>query len=269
MTTKGKTESSETNTARGFRLLEEAGTLSEVTLRDDQMAYAWLLDAARAARRGGRRFRLVDSGKLEAFDLEWLAASGADLYTSDDIRPNVFDLVRIRLAGRAAGAVVVFFHHGPLEEAGPVRGMSLESLQELLRSGVDVHMSNRERERPIDVLRGLADSCRTGEARLVTYHHGELAPELETLAEAGAWIHIQDAAVDVGANSDRVRDISRAGRRAGGGLILHMEKGVDRDVLKDLRRAGSLILNKLPTVGSQADKPLPFRSYYLDTTFMP
>lgn len=254
---------------RGFRMLEEAGRQTHTTVRDDQQEFAWLLDAARVARGRGRRFRIVDSGKLDAFSLEWLAAAGADLYTADDIRADLADLVRIRRAGRASGASTVLFHHGPLDESLPSKGLSPGALQELLRSGVDIHLSNREKERRTETLVGLADSHRAGTAVFVYYHHGPLIPEIGTLAEAGAWVHIEAPPVDLEADSALVRDICRACRQAGAGLVIHLEEEISRFVLTDFRRAGAYLLSKVPAAGPEVGRPLPYRSYYLDTTFMP
>lgn len=255
--------------ARGFRLLDEAGEPPGATVRDDQHPFPWLLDAAGRARRRGRRFRLVDSGKLEARDLEWLAAAGADLFTADDIRPVVFDLVRLGRTAEPSGAYVAFFHHGPLDEGEEAGRLGPDSLGELLRSGVDVHISNRERSRPANALRRLALSRIRDGAELVYYHHGALSPEAETPAEEGAWVHVGDNAIDLVTDSGRIRDLGRATRSAGGGIVLHVEKETDSILLDDLSRAGVHVLDKRPGSRSPRGRSLPGRSFYLDTTFLP
>lgn len=267
---KASGESSGRSPAHGFLLLEAAASLPETTVRDDQQEFAWLLDAARVARRGGRRFRLVDSGRLDAFSLEWLAGAGADLYTADDVRPDVAALTRVRRAGRSHGAIVAFFHYGPLDaENAAAPGLGREALAELLGSGVDVHLSNRKSARPVEFLLGLALSARTASAELVYYHHGPLMPGLEDLAESGAWVHVGDEGVDIEAEAGRMRDIARAGRRSRGGLVLHMEKHAPSAVLVELRREGAFLLSAQPSSEPLTYKPLLQRAYYLDTTFMP
>lgn len=270
MNGKADGESSGRSPARGFLLLEEAASLPETTVRDDQHEFAWLLDAARVARRGGGRLRLVDSGRLDAFSLEWLAGAGADLYTADDVRPDVPGLTRVRRAGRDAGAFVAFFHYGSLDEDQTgAPGLKREALASLLEAGVDVHLSNRERKRPAESLLGLAVSLRPGESELVYYHHGPLSPELETLAQSGAWIHVGDEGIDVDAEAGRMRDIARAARRSRGGFVLHLEQHPPAAVLADLRREGAFLLNNTPSPACRVVKPLPPRAFYLDTTFMP
>jgi len=266
---KAEVEPAERSIARGYRLLEDAGTRDGVTVRDDQHEFAWLLDATRLARRRGHRFRLVDSGKLDAFSLEWLLAAGADLYTSDDARPVVFDLVRLREVGRASGALVVFFHHGHLEETADGGEVRPGDLRELLHNGIDVHLSNRKRARGVEVLSRLTLSRRTGVSEVVYYHHGPLGPVVEALTDAGAWVHIADAALDLEKDAERIMDLGRASRSARGGLVLRLEKETDRRIVEDFRRAGVHILEMIPARFQETEKILPPRAYYLDTTFMP
>ncbi|MBN2198311.1 MAG: hypothetical protein JW747_00510 [Candidatus Aminicenantes bacterium] len=266
---KTEVEPTEKAIARGFRLLEDARTRGGVTVRDEQHEFAWLLDAAHLARRRGRRFRLVDSGAFDAFSLEWLAAAGADLYTSDDVRPDVFDLVRLRSAGRSSGAFVAFFHYGPLKTGEDGGGRGPEFLRELLLGGVDVHLSNRRKARGIEVLSGLALSRRAGVSELVYYHHGPLGPEVEALSDAGAWVHIEDAALDLKEDSARIIDLGRAFRVARGGLVLRLEKETDERIVEDFQKAGVHVLEMIPDRFPETGKSLPPRAYYLDTTFMP
>lgn len=259
---------------RGFQLLDQAGAAQGLTVRDDQQALAWLLDAARTARRHGRRFRLVDSGRLDVSSLEWLAKAGADLYTADDIRPDVPALVRIRKAGRASGSRTVFFLYNPIEpiEAAPATGaLSLEMVIELVRSGVDLHVSNRKKSRDPAALLNLAASRRAGGAEVVYYHHGPLIKELAHLAEAGAWVHVSSSKRDFNAAELAVlRDIGRAGgRAAGGGLVVHVDAGIERAVLEEIRKSGAHIIFNIPFERTLWRPSLPWRAYYLDTTFLP
>jgi hypothetical protein len=134
---------------------------------------------------------------------------------------------------------------------------------------VDVHLSNRDRPRPAGVLIGLARARRPGGAELVYYHHGPLPPELDELAESGAWVHVGDDGLDLEAEAGRMRDLARAGRRGRRGIVLHMEKHAPPAVLADLRREGAILLSALPSPERLTVRPLPPRAYYLDTTFMP
>jgi len=256
---------------RGFQLLDQAGAAQGLTVRDDQQAFAWLLDAARTARRHGRRFRLVDSGQLDVSSLEWLAKAGADLYTADDIRPDVPALVRIRKAGRASGSRTVFFLYSPIEAAPATGALSLEIVIELVRSGVDLHVSNRKKSRDPAALLGLAASRRAGGAEVVYYHHGPLMTGLADLTEAGAWVHVSNSNRDLNAAElALLRDIGRAGGRgAGGGLVVHVDTGIERVVLEEIRKSGAHVIFNIPFERTLWRPSLSWRAYYLDTTFLP
>jgi len=256
---------------RGFRLLDQAGAAQGLTVRDDQQAFAWLLDAARTARRQGRRFRLVDSGQLDVSSLEWLAKAGADLYTADDIRPDVSALVRIRKAGRVSGGRTVFFLYGPVEAAPAAGALSLEIVIELVRSGVDLHVSNRKKSRDPAALLGLAASRRAGGAEVVYYHHGPLMTGLADLTEAGAWVHVSNSNRDLNAAElALLRDIGRAGGRgAGGGLVVHVDTGIERVVLEEILKSGAHVILNIPFERTLWRPSLPWRAFYLDTTLLP
>jgi hypothetical protein len=256
---------------RGFRLLDEARAAPCLTVRDDQQAFAWLLDAACTARRHGRRFRLVDSGRLDVFSLEWLAKAGADLYTADDIRPEVEALARIRKAGRVSGGRTVFFLYGPIEAAPAAGALSLEMVIELVRSGVDLHVSNRKIPRDPAALIDLAVSRRAGGAEVVYYHHGPLMKELVELTGAGTWVHVSNSSLDFkAAELGFLRDIGRAGGRgAGGGLVVHVDTGIERALLDEIRKSGAHFIFNVPFEKKFLRAPLLWRAYYLDTTFLP
>ena len=70
----------------------------DVTLRDDLYEFSALLDAVKAAKTKSVRFRLIDTGQLNQFQVEWLAEAGADVYTSDEART---DLQELELISRA------------------------------------------------------------------------------------------------------------------------------------------------------------------------
>ena len=248
----------------GFRLLDQAGL--GVTVRDDQHDFFWLLDAARAARRKERRFRLVDSGKLDSSSLEWLARAGADLYTADDVRADVNGLTRIQRAGLPSGAWTVFFQYG--EIGGETGGPTLERARELVQSGIDLHISNRDRPRDLALLADIGGRRKAGRAEMVYYHHGRLAEGLEHLAEAGLWIHMTDRDLELGPDLARLGDISRTGRRRGAGLVVHVDAGLSQTGLADLRRAGAYLIMNIPSGFGYLGRPLSPRAFYLDTTFL-
>jgi len=252
----------------GFRLLDQAGAGQGLTVRDDQQPWPWLLDAAGVARRRGRRFRLVDSGRLDAFSLEWLAKAGADLYTADDVRSDAEALVRIRAAGRASGAGVIFFLHGPLQAAPGEGALSREMVRELVRAGIDLHLSNRRQPRDFAALLDLAASRRVGGGEVVYYHHGPLVKDLAELTEAGAWLHISNAKSDFTRSElPLLRDIGRK-NRAAGGLVVHVDMDIEPTFLSEVRKSGAHLITNIP-LGQQSLAPhIPWRAFYLDTTFL-
>jgi len=252
----------------GFRLLDQAGAVEGLTVRDDQQPWPWLLDAAGMARRRGRRFRLVDSGRLDAFSLEWLAKTGADLYTADNVRSDAGALVRIRAAGRASGARVMFFLHGPLQAAPREGALSAEMAGELVRGGIDLHISNRGQPRDMAALLDLTASGRAGGAGVVYYHHGPLLKDLADLTEAGAWVHISNAKSDFKMTElPLLRDISHQGHVAGG-LVVHVDMDIEPTLLAEIRKSGAHLIFNIPTGGQSPAPSLPWRAFYLDTTFL-
>lgn len=98
-----------------YEILSWANEGEDITIRDDQYDFPWVLDAVRRCRKRGFRFRLVDSGKFDISQLEWLGKAGADFYTSDGSRPSVFELELMNKACRRGRAFVAYFHYGPLE----------------------------------------------------------------------------------------------------------------------------------------------------------
>ena len=254
----------------GFRLLDQAGAVAGLTVRDDQQPVAWLLDAAGLARRHGRRLRLVDSGRLEAFSLEWLAQAGADLYTADDVRSDVGTLVRVRAAGRSSGGRTAFFLYGPLQAAPAEGALSLDMVSELVRSGIDLHLSNRKQTRDWAALLDLVEARGSGGAECVYYHHGPLLKDLADLAGAGAWVHVSNANSDFQtADIALLRDLARSGRRTGGGLVVHLDVGVEPAVYDVIRKNGAHLIFNIPHDGPTMKPVLPEAAYYLDTTFLP
>ncbi len=260
-------------------LLNRAEQGVEITTRDDQDVFAAFLDAAKKSRRKGSRFRLVDSGKFSAFELEWLAEAGADLYTSDEARPNRSELDLLAKACAKGEAIIAYFHRGALTEGPMELSSSWAFLQEVGRSGVDVHLSNRGEPRDFAELAALAEACRKSGSRLVYYHYGRLDAGLEVLAKAGGWIHLSDKELGDADGAALLPDVVRAASTARSGVVLHLEIGLPQEALRDLLSVGAYLLFKTPpsdrrsrfwSLEAQARKKrLNRRSYYLHTTFLP
>jgi len=262
-----------------FDLLARAEQGEEITVRDDQQEFPALLDAAKICRRQGGRFRLVDSGKFNLFELEWLAEAGADVYTSDEARADRRELDLLARACVKGNSVIAFFQHGALTEGPESAPSSFDFLLGIGRGGVDLHLTNRERPRDFSHLGGLAHACRREGRFFVYYHHGRPDEGLEDVAGNGAWIHVSDQALSPEDDGLLLADLVKQAEAAGAGIILHVEKGLDLTFLREIFKARAHILFKTPPSDSRsllraletaARKRTPgFRTYYLYTSFLP
>jgi hypothetical protein len=264
---------------RTQELLSSAAKGEELTVRDDLYDFPVVLDAVRICRRGGSRFRLIDSGKLNRFQLEWLAEAGADIYSSDEARTDLLDLELVNTSCRRGGAVVAYFHQGAFEPEGDSPPLAFSSLLEMGRNGIYLHLTNRERKRDINRLGELAFACRRGKSWLVYYHHGALEGPLEELARNGVWLHATERIFKEAEDKALVLDRLKASMSAGLRLVLHVEKQLDYSLLRDIIKAGSFILFRSSLFDYRSpfkalerkviQKKLDFRSYYLYPDFLP
>ena len=118
-----------------YELIDRMAAGRRLVVRDDQNTFEELLDAARASRARNDRFGVLDTGKLGASELEWIAEAGADIFTSDEARPNVLELALIAKACARGGGAVALLVNGTLEDRHA----------DLARDGIILHVSNRER----------------------------------------------------------------------------------------------------------------------------
>ncbi len=260
---------------RAYDLYSWASKGLDVTVRDDQYGFPWLLDSARISRKRGYRFRLVDSGRLDCSQMEWLAEAGADIYTSDKARPEVFELDLLIRACRRAGSIVAYFQNGPLEQAEGGKekpALIFSELLDLARRGLYIHLTNKTEKREFSRLNTLAHACQKGESWLVYYHHGHLEPELEELSRNRAWIHVSDGSIKGEEDAALLLDIIKSARSAGTNVVLYLDKGIESPLLMDIVRSGPFVLfdlthleEDLPLRGA---KGLDFRAYYLYPHFL-
>jgi hypothetical protein len=262
---------------QGKKKMAEKG--HEVILRDDQSEFASLFDAARIAQKKGQRLNLIDTGQLDSAELEWLGEVGANLYTSDEAKRSAQELMFISKVYNRVGGIVAYFHHGPIETEEKPGVISFSNLRVMGRSGIYLHLSNRERQRDFLVLNELAYDCWKGEAWLVYYHLGPLDKGLEDLAGSGAWIHLSDLSLKQEKDVSLLLEVIKAAREANAHLILHLEKGLPLSWVRDILSAGAIVLFK--TALSDYKSPfralelkakkrkLDFRTYYLYSTFLP
>jgi hypothetical protein len=264
---------------RSLELFSSARQGEGLTIRDDLYDFSFLLDAVKVARRRGVRFRLIDTGKLDHFQLEWLAEAGSDLYTSDEARTDSIELELVNKACRKGRAICAYFNHGPLnseEESGTI---SHSDLQTLGRSGIYIHLTNRQNERDSLQLNELAFACQRGGSWLVYYHFGSLEFSLEELARNGAWIHTSDQIFKNAEDKSLVLDNLRSAISAGLRFVLHIEKGLDASLIQDVMSADATVLFKTSLFDYKSpfralekkarQRKLDFRAYYLYPNILP
>lgn len=262
---------------KAYELLSQAGKGADITLRDDQYDFPSILDSVKQCRKRGFRFRLIDSGGLDRFHLEWLGKAGADLYTSDEARRDAFELELVNKACKKGRAILAYFHHGTLESE-EANSVFFSELENVARSGIYFHLSNKERQREFSRLIELAYTCLRGGSWLVYYHHGPLDPSLEELGRNGAWIHITDQSFYEAEDINLVLDAVKSALSSGVKIVLHVEKGLDYTLLRDIMNSGAYILFKsslfdykspFRILEKEAKKrKLDFRSYYLYPAFL-
>jgi hypothetical protein len=259
-------------------LLASAGMKSgELTVRDDLYDEALLLDAVRLCHRAGRRFRLVDSGRLDRFRLEWLLEAGADFYTSDEFRTDLQELEGLLQAAKKGRSVLAYFVHGPFLKEVPDEEPDPSHLFQLGRAGAYLHASNRDLERGPGELLLLAEECEAGGSRLVYYHHGPFVPELTELAAANLWFHLEEQSLAVPDDRELFLDVLKSsGNRAH--FVLFSEGKSEALWIKEVLAAGVYVRFQRkqfdyrspfrPLERAAARKKLPHTAYFLYPTFL-
>jgi len=228
---------------KAYELFSLAEARKDLTVRDDEYDYTWLLDMAKTCKKRGGRFRLIDSGKLTISQLEWLAEAGADIFTSDEVRPQAFEIEILNETCRRSGAFVACFHHGPLqteEEEGP-ESLSFQEIVNLGIKGVYLHLSNKDKKRDFNLLNSLAYSCRKGRSWLIYYHHGPLEASLEELAGNGAWIHLSDRSIKEAEEISLILDVIKSAKAAGTNVVLYLERGIEASLLREIIKEGAIL----------------------------
>lgn len=250
----------------------------DLTFRDDQHDYDWLLDVLRGGKPRGVRFRLVDSGKFEGHQLEKMVGMGADLYTSDRVRKDVLELEFILKAAKSGGTTAAFLLQNEIVSEEKHGFIPLASLAHLGRHGLFVHVSNREKDRNLADLSQIAVECRKGSSRLIYYHHGRMTPEFVGLAKEGIWIHVSNKSIQSEDDLFLFLDMTEAARMSGANCVLYVEKEMSFSSLHEAIKSPALVLFKTapvdfkspfkPLVDEAKSKHLDYRAFYLYSTFL-
>lgn len=275
---KGKTEEKEPGSLeKSFELISLLKKKQPVTVRDDQYDFTALLDAVRLFRDSRYRFRVIDTGRFDPYELEWLTGHGADLYTSDDVRARVHDLEIISASAKKGNAFVFFLINGMWEEEEE-KSLAFSDLVNLGRGGIYLHITNRQQPRDIQQVAQLAHHCAQKGSWLVYYHHGFLERSLLDLGSNGAWIHMTDQSLE-GDDPGLIRDIVLSARSAGSNVVLHWDGGNNFALLDEIVKAGAVVLFKSPLFDYRSPlkilekglrkKRLDFKAYYLHPSVLP
>jgi hypothetical protein len=271
-----KEELEQEKTTDLFALLREK---QDITIRDDHFDFVSILDAVRRFQDHRCRFRLIDTGVFDAFELEWITNQGADLYTSDEIRTDLHELELINASSAKGNAIVALLVNGHLEAGEEDGSLSFFDLMNVGRAGVYIHLTNRKKTHDPARIAHLAYDCKKGGSWLVYYHHGPLSEPLIEVGSNGAWIHISDQSLEEENSHSLFRDIILSARSSGSNVILHWEKGVRLSLFEDAVKFGAVVLFKSALLDYKSPikvlekgmrkQRLDFKSYYLYPTVLP
>jgi hypothetical protein len=264
---------------KAFALLSSVTQNPILTVRDDLYDFSLLLDAVKLCRKQkpSSCFRLVDSGALSLAQVEWLAAEGAYIYSSDEVGKNLHELESIQHACKKGHSSLAYIHNNPLE-SDDESTLDLSELKSLGVGGAYIYLSNKIQERNLSDLILLADLCWRGKSRLVYYHHTDLDLALFELGRAGAWIHISDTNINATEDVVKLTDIIHAARGSGSNLCLHIERGAESLFLEDLQKAGAFLIFKSALIDYRSSlrpleektrkQKLDMMAYYLYPIFL-
>jgi hypothetical protein len=264
---------------RTYELLDRVRMRQDLVIRDDQFDYDALLDASRYAGKRRIRMSLLDTGRFGLTGVEAIARAGARILTSDEARPRGDDWEVLLAACRGAGTHLAVFWNGPLPAADQPSGISLQTLEDLLGQGLDLHISNRAHPRNAGVLAGLAAAAKKDRGYLVVYHVGPLDPELAGPAGRRAWVHFSDKDSSDDGWAGLAVGIARAASSAGARAAVHVERGLGLELLEELWAAGAALIFLTPPSDDRsllrpveskaARRRLPVRAFHLSTAFLP
>ena len=260
-----------------FELASLLKKKQNITVRDDQYDFFTLLDAVRQFRDRRYRFRLIDTGRFDPFELEWITAHGADFYTTDQARPRFHNVEIINASAKKGDAIVATLINGTWDEGE--NGLAFSDLVNVGRYGVFLHLTNRQHPRDIQQVAHLAHNCVQGGSWLVYTHHGDLERSLVELGRNGAWIHMTDKSLDGAESQAMIRDVILSARSAGSNVVLHWDSGENYALLDEIVGAGAIVLFKSPLFDYRSPlkklekgirkKRLDFRTYYLYPSVLP
>ncbi|RLE07596.1 MAG: hypothetical protein DRJ06_05695 [Candidatus Aminicenantes bacterium] len=255
---------------KGFSLVDQVKKAPRVVVSDDQYDFSWLEEAARCARREGKRFSLIDSGLLPPEKIEWLAERGADIYSSDEAQRDFRQLEFIGQSAKRGGSILAYFYRGTLT-ADAAEGI-LGSLGNLGAQGTFLHLATREKDE-LELIVNLGVECHRGGSWLVYYHRASLVEELVNLADTGTWLHLSSQQIKTDEDTKFLLELVKICQLRGGNVVLYLENELPVIFLNDLikHRAFVVFPSQLydfrspyrPLQDQSRRMRLDFRAYYL------
>lgn len=237
---------------------------SRLILRDDLYDLPVLRDTLEKAASRKIRVSLLDTGRFNPGELEWLADFPFSFYTSDVYRPEFQILSQINLGLKSRGCRLFYFLQGELKE-----DCGLRNNVGLLEA---ICVSSREKDRPLELLASLAEEVSRGRTSLVYYHHGKLEENLPRVCLKNCWLHVSNKNFEEEAEI-MVLDLLKEIKKYGGHLVVHVDRGQSYQFLKRLTDAGAFLVFNLPPLEpasrifslseSWRKKKLPEKAFYL------
>jgi hypothetical protein len=262
-----------------YELLDRVRTRQDLAIRDDQFEFAALLEAARYAERRGIPLSVLDTGRFGLDEVEALARTRARLLTTEVARPRADEWEILHEACRGSGTHLAVFWNGPLPSPEGAAPVPFPAIEDLLRQGVDFHISDRVHRRDPAALTAMAAAAKKGGAFFVVYHVGPLASDLAAAAAARAWVHFADSSMGDAPAAELAVEIARAASRAGSRAAVHVERGLHQETLEALWEAGAALLFQGPPSDERsllrpverraARRKLSPRAFWLSTAFLP
>lgn len=244
--------------------LERQEKKSRLILRDDLYDLPVLRDILGKAASRKIRVSLLDSGRFAPAELEQLADFPFSFYTSDVSRSDFQVLSQINLGLKRRGCRLFYFLQGELQE-----NFGLWNNVGLFEA---IYVSGREKDRPLELLAGLAEEVSHGRTSLAYYHHKKLEENLARVCLKNCWLHVSNKNFEEDAEI-MILDLLGEIKKYGGRPVVHVDRGQSYQFLKRLADAGAFLVFNLPPLEpasrifslseSWQKKKLPEKAFYL------
>ncbi|MGB9893536.1 MAG: hypothetical protein ACPLRA_03920 [Candidatus Saccharicenans sp.] len=214
-----------------------------IIIRDDLYEFSDLQQIFEAASKKKIAIALLDTGRLSPGEIELLATFPFSFYTSDGTRPDFKELSLLNLVLKSKGCRLFYFLQGKLEENS-----------ELFHHGRlfhSIYLSNQGKILDLELVGRLAEEVTSFGTNLVYYHHGNLEEKLTEVSQKNSWIHVSNKNLRE-ETEIMIEDMLNEITRAGGHLVIHVERSQSYQFLKLLADGGAFLVFHLPPVESSS-----------------